>query len=297
MSDSASRDLASDKPRGLGLVLGGGGAKGFAHIVVLEALDDLGLRPAEIAGCSMGALIGACYASGLSGREIREFLSGVLANKTEVLRRLLGARVGRFADLLRGGVHNPVLIDAERFLDAFLPAGVPAAMEQLAIPLTVVAADFHAREEVAMSTGPLLSAVGASIAIPGMLRPVVRAGRVLIDGGALNPVPFNRVRQPLVVAVDVLEGRAPDAPLETGVPDAFGALFGAVTMMSQALAAARLKGHEPTVYVLPPVGGFTIMDFFKLKEILAVCEPVRDQVKRRVTRAIEATPAVLIGED
>lgn len=98
-----------------------------------------------------------------------------------------------------------------------------------------------------MSTGPLLSAVGASIAIPGMLKPVLREGRVLIDGGALNPLSLNRVRQPLVVAVNVLEGRVPSAPPETGLPNAFEALFSAVTMMSQALAATRVKGHEPTV--------------------------------------------------
>ena len=109
----------------LAVALGGGGARGLAHIVLLEVLDELGVVPVRIAGCSMGALIGAAYAGGLSGREIRAHALRVLRSRRVLLARALEARVGRFADIFRRGLVNPVLIDPEQFLPLFWPEGLP----------------------------------------------------------------------------------------------------------------------------------------------------------------------------
>src|SRR5579871_2636661 len=83
----------------IGLALGGGGARGLAHIVLLEAFDELGIRPSIIAGTSMGAIVGAAYAAGLTGREIRAHSILKLRKRSETMARLLRARVGRFAEM------------------------------------------------------------------------------------------------------------------------------------------------------------------------------------------------------
>src|SRR5208337_4078532 len=115
------------------IALGGGGARGIAHVLALEALDELGIRPAAIAGTSMGAVIGAAYAAGLEARIIRSHILRVLRKRSDVIGKLLRARVGRFADLVLRGRGNPVLLDPEIFLELFWPAEMPETFESLAV--------------------------------------------------------------------------------------------------------------------------------------------------------------------
>ena len=118
------------------------------------------------------------------------------------------ARVGRFSDLLLRGGGNPVLLDAETCLDLFWPDRVPPGFSQLRIPFFVVATDFHACCEAVFSSGAQAPAVARSMAIPGFFRPVEFADRVLIDGGAVNPLPYDLLfdHADIVVAVDVTFG-------------------------------------------------------------------------------------------
>ena len=198
------------------IALGSGGARGFAHIAVLEALDELGVAPSAIAGTSIGAMIGAAYAAGMSGREIRAYALGAVRSRSEMMGKLLRARVGRFSDLVLRGRGNPVLLDGEVCLDLFWPEAVPDFFEELAKPLLVVATDFYDRRELVMSSGALGPAVAGSMAIPGLIQPVAYDGRYLIDGGAVNPLPYDLLfdHADVVVAVDVTFGgrRARVAP-------------------------------------------------------------------------------------
>jgi NTE family protein len=171
------------------LALGSGGARGLAHIAVIEALDDMGVKPTAIAGSSVGALIGAAYASGMSGKDIRHHVLAVAHYPSETRRRLLAARAGKLSDLLAGAFSQATQMDAEKFCAQFLPDTIPAEFSALAIPLTVMATDLHRREEAALSSGPLRPALAASMAFPGLFRPVDSDGRILVDGGATNPLP------------------------------------------------------------------------------------------------------------
>ena len=174
----------------IGLALGAGGARGLAHIVVLEALDDLGLKPAVIAGTSMGAIIGAAYAAGISGKDIRQHVLGLVRDKADVMARLLRARVGRLTDLFTRGLSNPVLLDGEIFLEQFWPKAMPERFEDLSVNFIAVATDFLTHEAAIFNSGPLRPAVAGSMAIPGLIRPVSHEAQVLIDGGAVNPLPY-----------------------------------------------------------------------------------------------------------
>lgn len=278
---------------GLGVALGAGGARGLAHVVLLEAIDDLGLRPAAITGTSMGAVIGAAYAAGHSGRELRSHLLRVFGRRHRVMSLLLEARVGRFVTVLKGGLGNPVMVDAEMILSAFWPPGMPERIEDLAIPFAAVATDFYARDELVLAAGGLRSAVAGSMAIPGLVRPVVREGRTLVDGAATNPLPYDRLpaEAARIVACDVVAG--PVSGDGEG-PTAFQAMFGSAQIMQSAITARMLRQRAPDLLVRPPVSDFKVLDFFAFSRILQAAEAERDAVKRALERLLDpprtATP-------
>ena len=281
------RDENPKTGRPIALALGGGGARGLAHIVALEALDELGLRPSRIIGTSMGAIIGAAYAAGVSGTALRSHAQAVLKDRTKVLARLLQARVGKMSDLFGRGVGNPVLVDGEKVLDLFWPEAVPDLFADLAIPFSAVATDYHARSEAVFDRGPLVTGVAASMAIPGLVRPVLANGRVYVDGGAVNPLPFDLLPdEALVIAVDVTGGPASD---DGETPEPFEALLGAAQIMQGAIVEQKLRARRPAVLVRPRVGGFHALDFFRGKAILQAAEPIREELKRAIA-------AVLAGE-
>lgn len=264
----------------LAVALGSGGARGLAHILVLEALDELGVRPAAIAGASIGSLVGAVYAAGMPARDIHTMVLSLLRNRGEVMKRLIAARVGRITDLF-GGLGNPVLLDAERFVEGFLPDIVPATFEELAIPLTVVATDYWDRGEAVFDRGPVRAAVAASVAIPGLIRPVAHGERVLVDGGAVNPLPFDLLRSKadMVLAVDITGGHAGETG---GVPTPFDAMFGTLQIMASSIVGAKLKAGAPDILIRPNVDAFRVLDFFRAAAILKASAPVKDEVKRRM---------------
>jgi NTE family protein len=265
----------------VGLALGGGGARGIAHIVVLEAFDDLGIRPVALTGTSMGAIIGAAYAAGASAREIRAHALRVLRNRRLGLGRAMEARVGRFTDLLTRGFSNPVLLDAEVLLGLFCAELIPARFKDLRIPLGLVATDFVARQEIVLRSGPLRDAVAASIAIPGLIRPVMRDGRMLIDGGAVNPLPYDHLfdRAEIVVGCDVSAGRA-DESGQTLRP--LAVMLGASQIMQAALIGWMLRAQPPHQLLRPPVERFRLLDFFVASRILEAADAGKDAIKREL---------------
>ncbi len=269
------------------IALGSGGARGFAHIAVLEALDELGVAPSAIAGTSIGAMIGAAYAAGMSGREIRAYALGAVRSRGEMMGKLLRARVGRFSDLVLRGRGNPVLLDGEVCLDLFWPEAVPDFFDELAKPLLVVATDFYDRRELVMSSGALGPAVAGSMAIPGLMQPVAYNGRYLIDGGAVNPLPYDLLfeRADVVVAVDVTFG---GRRREARRPAPFQSMFGAAQIMQGAIPAEKLKMRSPDILVRPGVEQFGVLDFLRASQILRAAEPAKDELKRQLGARFEA---------
>lgn len=274
------------KPR-IGLALGGGGARGLAHIAVLEALDAMDLRPSIIAGTSIGAVIGAAYAAGLSGEALRRHVLGLARDRPDVMAKLLKARVGRIADIFAGKLVNPVTIDAEIFLDHFWPQVVPDHFEDLEIPFLAVATDFTGRREALFQTGALAPAVAASMAIPGLIRPVVAEGMLLVDGGAVNPLPYNHLigKADIIIAVDVTGGPLEDT---TRRPTAFQLMFGAAQIMAGSITAQMLKARAPDILLKPPVEMFRVLDFFKAAQILEAAAPVAQELQTRLNRLLQA---------
>jgi len=263
------------------LALGGGGARGLAHIAAIEALDEMGAKPVAIAGTSIGSLIGAAYAAGMRGKDIRRHVLSFAHNPAETTRRLITARAGSLADLFAGAFGQATQIDAEKFCAQFLPDAIPATFAELKIPLAVVTTDLHRRQEAPLTSGPLRAALAASIAIPGLLRPVAIDSRVLIDGGTTNPLPFDRLRgsADYIVAVDVLS--APPSE-RADIPGAWESVIVTLNIMGSAIIAAKLAQGAPDLVIRPHVEIFRTLDFYQATAILRSAEPVKAEIKERL---------------
>ena len=174
----------------VGLALGSGSARGWAHFGVLHALREAGVSPDIICGTSIGSLVGATYAAG----EMDEFESWVLG---------LGKRkVFGFMDFNIGGG----LLKGEKIIDFWRENFVQETMEELGAPFGCVATDLQTGAEVWLRKGSIAEAVRASIALPGLFTPVMREGRLLVDGGLVNPVPVSLARAmgaDIVIGVDL----------------------------------------------------------------------------------------------
>lgn len=176
----------------LGLALGGGAARGLAHIGVLQALAEAKLKVDVVAGTSAGAIVGALYAGGLTARQI-----GQIAERTT------------WAHLVRLTVPRHGLVNTsklEDFLNTLLRGKTFAELE---LPFACVATDLVTGDEVELREGNVAAAVRASAAVPGIMVPMVRDGRLLVDGGVVNNVPVGLARRlgaDVVVAVDVNAG-------------------------------------------------------------------------------------------
>lgn len=271
----------------IGLVLGGGGARGIAHVAVIEALDEMGVVPAAIAGTSIGAIYGAARAGGLSGAELRAHTLSSFANRGSALAKLWTLRPKKLGDLLTGG-WGLGQIAPERILEIFAADAFPATFADCAIPLAVVATDYYGGREAVLTQGPLRRAVAASIALPTLFKPVVIDGRVLLDGGIMNPIPVDAlpVEVDIVVAVDVVS--FPEPADGKVAPGALQAVFGASQLMQQQIAAFKFEARRPDLLIRPPVNDVRMLDFLAAEKVLAAAEPTKDEIKRRLGRLLEA---------
>ena len=266
--------------KSVALALGGGGARSLAQIPVLEALDELGVRPVALAGASFGAVLAASYAAGMSGKAIRRAVIALAHDRGETFRRLLAARHAGLSQWLASPLGHPLLLDAEKFCAQFLPPEVPDDFAALKIPLTVVATDLHARGEAVLSSGKLRPAVAASIAIPGLMRPVERGEQVLVDGAAVNPLPFDLLRgkADIVIAVDASVG-----PLQAGsVPDPWEALFATISIIGHGIVTQKLNAGGPDLLLRPNAGAVRMFDFFRASAILRTAEPIKAELAARL---------------
>jgi NTE family protein len=276
------RDGRAEAPR-VAVALGGGGARGYAQIGVLDVLGERGYDVVTVAGCSMGAVVGGLYAAG---------------------------RLDTYADWVRGLTHRDVLrlydpaprapgaIRAEKIFARVADIFGDARIEDLPIPFTAVATDLETGDECWFQDGPVTAAIRASAALPGFMTPVVIDGRLLADGGLTNPLPIAptlAVDADLVVAV-VVSGRlrtaAParrdrrsfrgvigrrgpgstDPPFES-LPPGLG-LLDVMDMSMEAVRTAVLRhtlaAHPPDVLVTVPRAACRTRDFHKAGEMIAL---------------------------
>ncbi len=248
----------------VGVALGGGGAKGLSHIAFLKALDELGVRPAVIAGTSIGAVIGGLYAAGVSGAGLEQLLKTI--GFTELSKIILDFSI----------LSDSAIFTGKR-VEEFLARRMPfQTFEEVEIPLKIVATDFWNRREVVFASGSLITAIRASMAMPAIFEPVLLNGKVLIDGGAVNPLPYDLLRRDcdLTIAIDAsgVKTYAPEDP----VPNMVESILSTFQIMQASIVEAKKKLSPPDIYVKPALTNIRVLDFYRYREILA---GVQDEVQ------------------
>jgi NTE family protein len=272
----------------IALALGGGGAKGLAHIPILEAFEELDLKPHRLAGTSIGAIVATLYGAGLSAAELRAGVSDLVVTRRDRLADILRKRdVFRWLEFLDPTLKRGGLLKGESFQEYLAERMAVRTFADLAIPVKVVAADFWSREQVVLDSGNLSDAVKASMAIPGLFSPVELNGRVLIDGGVVNPVPYDLLQDDcdITVAVDVSGSRSAGP---SRLPNVFDALFNSIQIMQRSILEEKLKRTPPDILVRPDVVDIRILDFFEADRIYAQAEPAKQALKDKLVELTEA---------
>jgi NTE family protein len=279
----------SDAPR-IGLALGSGGARGFAHIPVLEAFDALQVRPAVVAGTSIGAVIGAAWCAGHSGAALRRLVLETIGSPMALAADAAMSGASGLGQVFSQG-FGAFQLDGEKLLARIWPRFMPATFEELDTPFVAVATDLATGERHAMTSGPLASAVAASMAIPGLFRPVNRDGRVLIDGVAADPLPMASLagRCDLAVAVEIngVAASAGEAPAEH---DPLGVALRGISLIEHALTRTRLALHPPDLLLQPPVAAVKPLDVLKAATAIAAGEASGRAVADWLSTRIRARP-------
>jgi NTE family protein len=278
----------------VGVALGSGSARGWAHIGVLRELAAAGVQPAVICGSSIGALVGAAAAAGRL-EPLAEWVSGL-----------------EWWDIVRYVVEpgSGGLVDGERVMRAYAERVGEVAIEALPVSFGAVATELASGRELWLREGPLLEAVRASMALPGLFAPVRRDGRWLVDGGLVNPVPVSLCRAmgaDLVIAVNLnhqlatrharsrrrqavpaqtlsalgsrlqeaLRGGAPalaawlvGPPRQDAAPSIFDVLAGALNIMQDQITRSRMAGDPPDLVIAPRLDHLALLDFDRAEEAI-----------------------------
>jgi NTE family protein len=265
-----SRKGAANEPRlpAIGMALGGGFARGMAHIGVLKVLEEEGIPIRIITGTSVGALIGACYCGGLSIEELEKV-----------------ARSCRFTTFARWTVSRYGFASNDRMVSFLTRTLKVKTFEELRIPLGVTATDFNTGEGIVFHSGSIIDPVRASCAYPGMFLPVEIRGRYLVDGMLSHPVPTRPLRE--MGAERVLAVHLRGAWAKDGAPRHLFDVIGQSFAIAQD-AMSRLWKDAADVVVEPDVGGFAYDDFKRAGELMNAGEVAMRKVLPEVRKWLEA---------
>jgi NTE family protein len=238
----SSAPLITKIPPRIGLALGGGAARGFAHVGVIQVLEEAGIRPALVAGTSAGSLVAAIYASGKSGQQLQQ-----------VAETMEEATIADWSLPIfgRGLLRGEALA---RYVNGQVNARL---IENMPLPLGIVATDLITGQDMLFQRGDTGTAVRASSAVPAVFQPVKITGRDYVDGGLVSPVPVRAARKmgaELVIAVDI--SSPPDANLATGTLDILLQTF---SIMGKSINTFELRDAD--VVVRPVLAGISSSDF------------------------------------
>ena len=256
-------------PPRIGLALGGGAARGFAHVGVIQVLEEAGIRPSLVSGTSAGSLVAAFYASGKTGKQLQ--------NLAETMEE------ATFADWTlplfnRGMLRGDALA---RYVNGQVGARL---IEDMALPLGIVATDLNSGQSMLFQRGDTGTAVRASSAVPAVFQPVRIAGREYVDGGLVSPVPVRAARQmgaELVIAVDI--SSAPEGNLSGGTLDVLLQTF---AIMGKSINYFELK--EADIVVKPALSGVASSDFGSRKKSIEAGRKAMLQLMPQLRAAIAA---------
>ena len=268
--------------KSIGIAFGAGGARGLAHLLMIEALDELGVKPTIISGSSIGAVVGAFYAAGFSGKEMRGILDQLINPKSDsVFDFLLKSDIIKMFTMFDPQFIRSGFIKGEKFQNYMKNHLKVSRFEELKIPLMIVATDYWKKEAVIFEKGDLIQPIKASYSLPGLFTPVKIKNRILIDGGAVNPLPFDLIMDKcdITIAIDVTAFKAQN---ESEIPPTFDSVFTTYQTMQNSIIKERLKFLRPDIYIRPEIFDVRVFDFVKADLIFKQAESAKEELKRQL---------------
>jgi len=272
----------------IGLALGGGAVKGLAHIGLLKLLDKHKLKPSHISGTSMGAIIGALYAVGLSGLDIenrvKEYLVGSGKKSANIYKR--SNQLFKWMKIFRYEKNQGGLVTAEGLFTHFFDELNDIEFDDLNCNFSCSATDFNRGAEVALRHGKVLEAVQASMAVPGVFAPVYKriddTQTCLVDGGLVNNLPTNHIQESdFLIASDVIS--VPN----NRKPKTLEAANGAVNIMLHYATARALEQCPVDILHTIDTNGIEAFDFHKIDDVLTLGDDAAIALEPRLLKALK----------
>ena len=271
----------------IGLALGSGGARGLAHIMMIEVFEELGIKPSIISGTSIGAIIGASYASGTDSKEMKEVVDDLIFHKNsrfwQIHKRSDYTKMLNYIDL---GLKPGGLIKGEKFLNVLKKEIKVNNFEELQIPLKIVTTEYWDHEEIIIEKGDIHKAVIASFSLPGLFPPVNYGDKLLIDGGMVNPLPYDIIQNEcdVTIAIDI---SAKKDKILNETPPSYEVLFSAFQIMQNSIVNEKLKRKKPDILINTSIKGIRIHEFLKAESIYSQAKTAKDILKKKLSRLIE----------
>lgn len=271
----------------IGLALGAGGARGIAHLAILEALDELNIRPCVISGTSIGAIVGLFYSAGFSTSEMKKILNQIIyGTRSKFWEIHKKSDFVKYFDLLDPTIKTGGLLRGDK-LASFLSTKVKVSnFNELEIPFKVLTTDYYEKAQVIIDRGELLSAVRASYALPFLFAPIEREGKLLIDGGMVNPLPFDVIRNDCDITVAVDVSATNEFPGTPEIPPSYEVLFSSFQIMQSAIVNEKLKTNRPDILIKTNIKGVRVHEFMKAEEILKNSEIYKIELKKKLKKLL-----------
>lgn len=276
----------SSSPK-IGISFGSGGSRGIAHILMVEALEELGLKASVVSGSSIGAIGAAFYAAGINSKEMREILDELIHPKSDsIFDFVLRSDIVKLLTMFDPQIIKSGFIKGDKF-QKFLSDRIPAkTFKELKIPCYITATDFWSKKEIVFNSGELIPAVKASYSIPGLFTPVEYQGKILIDGGAVNPLPYDLIKDKcdITIAIDVT---ASNYSNNKGLPATLDSVFSTFQIMQISIIREKLKHIKPDIYIKPQIKDIRLFEFTKTDLIFSQALKAKEKLKRELEKLLE----------
>jgi NTE family protein len=271
----------------IGLSLGAGGARGLAHIIILEAFEELNIKPHIISGSSIGAIIGAAYASGMTTKELKAAVEEIILTKkfklTEFYKKY---DVFKIIDMLDVSMSTSGLFKGDKFIAFYKEKIKTYKFSNLKIPIKIVATEYWDKKEHHFTSGNLIDAVRASYALPTLFTPMTIEDGLYLDGGMVNPLPYDIIQNEcdFVVAVDVAAKKGISS---NGIPNAIDTLFASFQIMQNSILKEKLKFNKPDVLLEVDIPNVRMFEFNKVEKIWKKAEKQKNLLKKKLQKYLD----------
>jgi NTE family protein len=271
----------------IGLALGSGGARGLAHILIFEVFEELGIMPSIISGSSIGAIMGASFASGTPSKEIKEVVNDLIFHKNskfwQIHKKSDYTKMLNFMDF---GLKPGGIIKGEKFLKVLREEIKVNTFKDLKIPLKIVTTNFWDHSEIVLEKGDLHKAVISSFSLPGLFPPVKYGDKLLMDGGMTNPLPYDTIQNDcdITIAIDV---SARKDKIENGMPPSYEILFSAFQIMQDSIVQEKLKRAKPDILINTEIKGIRVHEFMKAESIYQQAGKAKTKLKKVLKKMID----------